>query len=150
MIPCQPPGWDLLWLPFPIPSRELTDLGRETHEAVLQQAIRCHGSAIGKSPSSGPPSQGTDTDVGQVLQHDVLHLEEPRKKVKKRKKNIGNPGWLVKMTGSENNGFKKESLYNWVVVHPYIPQTTRCFSFLTWTSNFEVDLLIIWYSCGAA
>ena len=45
-----------------------------SHEAVLQQTVAGHGAAIGKGPAGGPPTDGTHTDIREVLQEDVLHL----------------------------------------------------------------------------
>ena len=45
-----------------------------SNESVLQQTVAGHGAAIGKGPAGGPPTNGTHTDIREVLQEDVLHL----------------------------------------------------------------------------
>jgi len=56
-----------------IPPRHVSSVPG-SHEAVLQQTVAGHGATIGKGPAGGPPTDGTHTDIREVLQEDVLHL----------------------------------------------------------------------------
>ena len=71
-----------------------------SHEAVLQQTtVAGHGAAIGKGPAGGPPTDGTHTDIREVLQEDVLHLgiglQNPDKMNKGASFNNNNGWWWM-------------------------------------------------------